>query len=227
MAAKDVPCDEAEAARYLGYAKNAPPDDAVAELVHGTCADLQKILAPQAVYDTYPLAHGPDGTLLFAGTKLRSVDLSRNLERCSKVVLFAATVGPQVDLLIRRTQLQDKACAAVLQGAGAMFIESFVDSLNDKIRMDKEASGGRTRPRYSPGYGDVPLSVQRLFFSLLPCGRIGLSLMDTLIMAPEKSVTAFIGIQQAGVSDEILSGAYVQDPCWKTGENTVYSTEIL
>ena len=51
------------------------------------------------------------------------------------------------------------------------------------------------RPRFSPGYGDVSLEVQKDFFRLLPCQRIGLTLMDTLIMSPEKSVTAFIGIK--------------------------------
>ena len=42
--------------------------------------------------------------------------------------------------------------------------------------------------------GNVELSVQKEFFRLLPCTRIGLTLMDTLIMSPEKSVTAFIGV---------------------------------
>ena len=51
-----------------------------------------------------------------------------------------------------------------------------------------------TRPRFSPGFGDVSLENQKHFFNLLPCSKIGLSLMDTLIMAPEKSVTAFVGI---------------------------------
>ncbi len=196
MSASGVPCDEAEAARYLGYAKNTSPDSAVSDLIHKACAKMQERLAPQAVFDVFPLAHGADNLLSFAGTELHSVDLSRNLLKCARVVLFAATIGPQVDALIRRTQPGGKAEVAVMQAAGAMFIESFVDALNDKIKADEESAGHKTHPRYSPGYGDVPLSVQQLFFSHLPCSRIGLTLMDTLVMAPEKSVTAFIGIEQ-------------------------------
>ncbi|MCK9171841.1 MAG: hypothetical protein M0P01_15635 [Treponema sp.] len=195
MSASDVPCDTAETARYLGYAKNIPPGSTVSALIHESCEQMHKLLAPQSVYDIFPLAHGADDLLSFAGTELHSVDLSRNLVNCTRVVLFAATIGPQVDALIRRTQLGGKADAAVMQAAGAMFIETFVDALNDKIKADEAAAGHKTHPRYSPGYGDVPLSVQRLFFSHLPCSRIGLTLMDTLIMAPEKSVTAFIGIE--------------------------------
>lgn len=195
MPASDVPCDTAETARYLGYPKNTPPDAAVSDLISASCAKMHELLAPRAVFDIFPLAHGKDNMLSFAGTELRSVDLSRNLADCTRVVLFAATIGPQVDALIRRTQLDGKAGAAVMQAAGAMFIESFVDALNTKIKTDEAAAGGKTHPRYSPGYGDVSLSVQRLFFSRLPCSRIGLTLMDSLIMAPEKSVTAFIGIE--------------------------------
>ena len=79
-----------------------------------------------------------------------------------------------------------------MQACGAMFVESFVDSFNEKINRDYQ---GKTKPRFSPGYGDVPLTVQKDFFRLLPCQKIGLTLMDNLIMAPEKSVTAFIGIK--------------------------------
>lgn len=51
------------------------------------------------------------------------------------------------------------------------------------------------RPRFSPGYGDLPLSAQREIFAVLDCGkRIGLMLNDSLLMSPSKSVTAFVGI---------------------------------
>jgi cobalamin-dependent methionine synthase I len=75
-----------------------------------------------------------------------------------------------------------------------MFIEELVDLVNDEIKKIAEKQGLKTRPRYSPGFGDVPLEIQKDFFRLLPCTRIGLTLMDTLIMAPEKSVTAFCGL---------------------------------
>ncbi len=133
-------------------------------------------------------------TLRFADVVLQSRDLGRNLEGCSKVALLAATIGPQVDALIRRHSSLDPVYASILQATGAMFIEELVDLVNAEIKKIAEAAGLKTRPRYSPGYGDVPLEIQKDFFRLLPCTRIGLTLMDTLIMAPEKSVTAFVGI---------------------------------
>ena len=130
----------------------------------------------------------------FADVTLHSRDLSRNLAGCTKVALLAATIGPQVDALIRRHSSLDPVYASILQATGAMFIEELVDLVNEEIKKIAAAEGLKTKPRYSPGFGDVPLQVQKDFFRLLPCTRIGLTLMDTLIMAPEKSVTAFVGI---------------------------------
>ena len=132
--------------------------------------------------------------LHFADISLHSKDLGVNLNGCSKVALLAATIGPQVDALIRRHSSQDPVYASILQATGAMFIEEVVDLVNAEIKKIAEAQGLKTKPRYSPGYGDVPLDIQKEFFRLLPCTRIGLTLMDTLIMAPEKSVTAFVGL---------------------------------
>jgi hypothetical protein len=83
---------------------------------------------------------------------------------------------------------------AILQAIGAMYIEEVVDFVNNQINQIEKGQNKSTRPRFSPGFGDVSLEVQKDFFSLLPCSKIGLTLMDTLIMAPEKSVTAFVGI---------------------------------
>jgi len=51
------------------------------------------------------------------------------------------------------------------------------------------------KPRFSPGYGDLPLETQREIFDVLDCSRrIGLMLNDSLLMSPTKSVTAFVGV---------------------------------
>lgn len=130
----------------------------------------------------------------FADLEFNSADLGRNLKDCKKVAIFAATLGPQVDAMIRKAEITSSVEATVLQATGAMYIEEVVELLNEEIKKEAAALGFKTKPRYSPGYGDVPLTMQKDFFRLLPCTRIGLSLMDTLIMAPEKSVTAFIGL---------------------------------
>ena len=191
--------DFSETARYLGYQKVSVPDEQTEALIKSAAAELLEVIKPQAVYEQFDLSVEYDeeagtGMVSFADVGIPSKDLSRNLRECNKVVIFASTLGAQCDQQIRRAQIKDPVKAAVLQATGAMYIEKCVDLLNEKIRIEFEEQGHKVRPRFSPGYGDVSLEVQKDFFRLLPCQRIGLTLMDTLIMSPEKSVTAFIGI---------------------------------
>lgn len=210
-----------ETARYLGYRRTTPPDAEVSALMQKAASEMLAAMKPQAVFEIYDLSvvecrdngvskppyeptdqvvsippsdYSTTVTLRFADVTLHSRDLGRNLAGCSKVALLAATIGPQVDALIRRHSSLDPVYASILQATGAMFIEELVDLVNEEIKKIAAAEGLKTKPRYSPGFGDVPLQVQKDFFRLLPCTRIGLTLMDTLIMAPEKSVTAFVGI---------------------------------
>lgn len=182
------------AAHYLGYRQSSPPNSQVTAMLQKAASELSQALRPQAVFDTFDLSLSAPN-LTFADVQLKSVNLSQNLNNCKKVVLLAATIGPQVDTIIRRAQTVDAAYASVLQATGAMLIEKFVELLNNKIKIDAANQNLKAHPRFSPGYGDVSLEVQKDFFRLLPCTRIGLSLMDSLIMAPEKSVTAFIGLE--------------------------------
>jgi len=206
--------DYKEVARYIGYQRSTTPDQRTNELIEKACKEMFEYLKPQAVFEKFDLTvngdippAGPRDTsgapyeaspdapeICFGDVCFRSSDLTRNLKGCNSVYLMAATIGPQVDGFIRKQQASDPAYAAVLQCTGAMYIEKVVDYVNSEIKKNAHAAGKEAKPRYSPGYGDVPLRIQKDFFRLLPCTRIGLTLMDTLIMAPEKSVTAFVGI---------------------------------
>ena len=193
-----------ETARYLGYSKLSAPDSQIASLIEQAATQMHKIINPKAVFQDFELEitfspenqnqENPIIKLKDTNFQLQSKDLYNNLKNCHKVYLLACTLGPQVDSLIRKTQFTEHVMAAVFQATGAMYIEEVVDFVNNQINQIEKGQNKSTRPRFSPGFGDVSLEVQKDFFSLLPCSKIGLTLMDTLIMAPEKSVTAFIGI---------------------------------
>lgn len=190
--------DYNEVFRYMGYSFKDRTDlnDEVRPIVHQLVPEIQKILTPQAVYVSYPLEI--DGNILkFDGYEIISNELSRYLNSCSAIYLFAATLGPKIDQQIQRMQKIDPVKAVVMQATGAMFIEKYCDKVCADLKTDAAKDGFATKNRFSPGFGDVPLETQRLFFKILDCShKIGLTLMDTLIMAPEKSVTAFVGCER-------------------------------
>ena len=193
-----------ETARYLGYSKLNAPEEEIFALIEQAATQMHKIINPKAVFQDFELEitfstenqnqENPIIKLKDTNFQLQSKDLYNNLKNCHKVYLLACTLGSQVDSLIRKTQFTDQVMATILQATGAMYIEEVVDFVNNQINQIEKGQNKSTRPRFSPGFGDVSLEVQKDFFSLLPCSKIGLTLMDTLIMAPEKSVTAFVGI---------------------------------
>lgn len=188
--------DMEEVFRYMGYAlkdrKN--PDAVVGSVAKDVVDKFQTLIVPQSVYVFYPLEISGE-TLIFNENKIQSKDLSKFLKDCSSIILFAATLGPKVDREIQRAQKLEPSKAVVMQAAGAMFIEKYCDLLCEKFKDIAQTENLIARPRFSPGFGDVALENQKLFFKLLDCKKIGLTLMDTLIMAPEKSVTAFVGLK--------------------------------
>ena len=136
-----------------------------------------------------------DDSLDLTFSRTDSEKLRRHLEGCGHIILFGATVGIGLDRLIARYGRTAPAKALLLQAIGAERIEALCDAFSQKIRQDSAAEGLHTTSRFSPGYGDLPLDLQRDIFRTLNCaGRIGLTLTDSLIMSPSKSVTAIIGI---------------------------------
>jgi hypothetical protein len=85
--------------------------------------------------------------------------------------------------------------AVLYQAIAAAMIENYCDQIDTAFAAQIASQGGRTRSRFSPGYGDLPLELQKDLFRVLDCPRkIGLSLNESLLMSPSKSVTAIIGI---------------------------------
>lgn len=136
--------------------------------------------------------------LRIAGAQIRSRSLSRNLRGCREAVLMAATLGLGPDRLIARASVGRMSRAVVLQAASAAMIEAWCDSINRRIRLEAGRDGLSCRPRFSPGYGDFPLAFQQKFEQILHMQKeIGVSLTESLLMMPSKSVTAIIGLSRA------------------------------
>ncbi len=125
--------------------------------------------------------------------KTTSQDLRKNLTDCSSVVVFAATVGLEIDRLIKKYSHISPAKALIFQAIGAERIEALCDTFNSDIKAEKTS----VAPRFSAGYGDFALGSQKEIFKVLDCERkIGLTLNGSMLMSPSKSVTAIIGVKK-------------------------------
>ncbi|MCR5688411.1 MAG: Vitamin B12 dependent methionine synthase activation subunit [Lachnospiraceae bacterium] len=119
---------------------------------------------------------------------ITSRDLARNLDGCEGVVVFAATVGPGIDRLIKKYTKLDPAKALFMQAIGAERVESLCNSFCSTYPE-------KLRPRFSPGFGDLPLSLQPDVLKITNASKnLAITLDAGFLMSPSKSVTAFSGI---------------------------------
>lgn len=179
-----------ETLRYaLGTKPPDPLPDALAASAGEACRALLPVCRPRYTYlvrPTRPLLEG-----LLHGEHIR-----QHLQGCEQCVLFGATLGPQADALIRRAQVTDMAKALWLDAAASAAIEEVCDGAQRQIALEL---GCTLTTRFSCGYGDLPLTIQPQFLSLLDAGRkIGLSSSASGMLTPIKSVTAVIGILPPG-----------------------------
>ncbi len=129
----------------------------------------------------------------FGDFSFKSRSLSECLLGCRFAVIFLASVGHGIDRLIMKHSRTSPYSASVLQAIGTERVEALCDAFCESIASRE--SGSVTR-RFSPGYGDLALDVQRDIFALLaPETSLGVYLNESLFMSPSKSVTAVFGIR--------------------------------
>ena len=184
----ELPFCEKEILRYAGCKK---ADNEISALVKSCIDEINDKLTYKVCYRQFDVKIGDD-FCDFGAFTLRSKNLALNLNGCKSAILFAATIGVGIDRLIAKYGRISPSKALMFQAIGSERIEALCDAFCADI--SKEYNVG-TKPRFSPGYGDLPLSAQKDMFAVLsPEKQIGLTLTDSLLMSPSKSVTAIVGL---------------------------------
>ena len=187
----EIPFDEKEILRYAMLPSFAPKPE---ELPLQECLKAAKGAAQcRAVWRRYPLVRDGD-TLDLGFAKTDSRDLKQHLEGCDEILLFACTAGAETDRWIARAKLLSPAKGLLMHAIGAQQVEGGCDRLCASLA--DQFPDRQLTDRFSPGYGDLTLEMQRDVMTALDCGRtVGITLTDSLLMTPSKSVTAIIGMK--------------------------------
>ena len=102
-------------------------------------------------------------------------------------------------------ELTDKIahCTAVVDAMASAVMEELCNALEAEIRTSVQAQGHYLTGRFSPGYGDCPLTLQQPFAIALDTVRgLGMAVTPENLLTPRKSVTAILG-----VADHPVTGA--------------------
>ena len=173
-----------EALRYLG-AGSRPPEE-----LRQQAAQVQ----PRCTYRLFPLVR-EEGSFRLDGTNLllSGHTAKRMLAQCGQAVLMACTLGAKFDAMVRSAQARDMARAVILDACGSALVEKGCDEAERDIAV--RFPGLYLTDRFSPGYGDLPLSLQPGICAVLDAERrVGIHVTPSFLMNPSKSVTAVIGL---------------------------------
>ena len=184
--------DRREIYRYMGISEQVC-DEHTAGDVEYCIKELSALPEPKWVYRYDTVTITPEGVRLpNLGLVLPGRDLADHLRGCEFCGVMAVTLGDDFDRVLRRVQIGPMVRALAADACGTAAVESACNRVEEI--MVAENPGKFTSFRFSPGYGDLPISVQpHLLEALDARRRIGLWCTPAHLLVPTKSVTAILG----------------------------------
>lgn len=181
-----------EALRYMGYQGTA--DAATMAEMERAAMQIEKTAQPRYIARQFSLQTTPQGiqvgetNLILTGNAIQKL-----LKDCKEGILLCATLGSAVETLLRSMQLRDMGFAAMLDACASSAIESVCNAWEQDLTQEMQPQF--LTDRFSPGYGDLPITLQKQLCAVLDTARkIGVCVSGSGILIPRKTVTAIVGI---------------------------------
>ena len=183
--------DLKEALRFAGVRH---PDEAALNAAKQAAEQVKTYAVPRYICRIFALDRTANGVSLpGAGLTLPGSLAETMLSECAKAVLLLCTLGAGFDRLLRTAQARDMTQALYIDACGSAFVEQGCDGAEREIAA--KYPGLYLTDRFSPGYGDLPLSVQPALLRALDGEkRLGVCAGPSYLLNPMKSVTAVIGL---------------------------------
>lgn len=189
MQARLTELNENEILLYLGYRGQEYPAQIKAQIKR--CGkEVLAAAVPRLIWRKFSANEAQFSALPLEGNDIREL-----LDGCREIVLMAVTLGGGIDRLLTRSGVSNMADTVIMDACASAAIENVADNFEADLRRETEAKGRYLSDRFSPGYGDLPLTAQKQFCAVLDTERkIGLSVSASMLMIPGKSVTAVLGV---------------------------------
>ena len=194
----DVPLrvDRDEVLRFQGYKKGIDlPDAAVLSLFDEALALGESLMEPRVIYRAVAVTgQGPD-RIEAGGERLYIPDIGRLWGPLEQVGAGICTVGAAIEHRVRRLwDERELPLAIMLDSVGSAAAESLAEYANDLLCQAAIPARVKVTNRISPGYAGWDTAEQAALFGLCPGGRIGVSLNESCVMTPGKSISFLVGV---------------------------------
>lgn len=195
-----IKIDKKEVLRYLQY-KNQNINEDLSNLIDESIEETKKIINPKFVLRRYPIKkiskeNGKKQVILENGNLiLESNDIYNLFEKCDECILMATTLGLDIEREIRKLTYTNLTKGVIMDACATTAIEEVCDVVQENIAKNLLSEDRYITYRYSPGYGDLSIDKNIDINNILNSQKeIGLTVTNSGIMIPRKSVVALIGV---------------------------------
>ena len=202
-----IEINQGEVLRYLQY-KNQEIDNSLSDKIKKCINITKEIINPRFIFRKYKIkklkSSNGKNEVYFEGANLtlQSNDIYNLLLDCDECILMSATLGLEIEREIRKLTYTDLTKGIIIDACATTAIEEVCDIVQDNIAKNLLKEDKYITYRYSPGYGDLSIEKNLDINNLLNSQKeIGLTVTNSGIMIPRKSVVALIGVSRRKISN--------------------------
>ena len=201
------PINKDEVLRYLGY-RNQNLDRVTDNLINECMEEMRGLIKEKHIYRFFDICKENEHVSLSeTNLTLMGNDIKDHLKESETCVLMAVTLGNDVDSKIRYYERKSITRALILDACATAAVEEICDEICKDLEQTVNKESKTLTSRYSPGYGDLSIDIQKDFLSVLGAEKaIGLTASSHSILIPRKSVTAIVGVMDIKNEDQLSIG---------------------
>ncbi len=180
--------------KSLGYyrKKKSVLSPSIDALIEGEIKRAKKLIRGKGAYIILPVKTKSKDEVILKNITLKGAAIARAMAKAKEVALFVDTIGPALEVEVNRLYQKDEYTkATILDTIGSVAADEGAEYLSSII-VDEAKK--KNTPRFSPGYGDWDLSIQKRLLEVTQAAKIGVTCNEAFFMIPRKSVSAVIGL---------------------------------
>jgi cobalamin-dependent methionine synthase I len=184
--------------RRMGY----PPghtgaNGAIQSMLDEQVKQARSLICAEGVFRLLKIRSLKKGKVRFHGSDfvLESELVAAMLRDSELAAFFMVTLGPALEQEVKRLLDEgDTTRGFILDAIGSETADEAADRMHHyTLKKLAKNHGYSVTPRFSPGYGDWPVTVQPSLAEICEGESIGIRVTKSCLMIPRKSVSAVLG----------------------------------
>ena len=164
----------------LGYTKERSPSARFLDTYQEMKKEAEVVIRPQALFDII---------------NVKALPLRDIFKGAREVAFCVLTIGPELEQRVTKLGSQGKLeRSIILDAIGSNAAEEVANVVNSKINKTALKRNYSYSSRFSPGYCTWDLHDQRIIFDRIQTDRINVTLTESYMMIPRKSISFAVNL---------------------------------